>query len=41
MRQEATCLSQKVPDRPLTDLMSLTDSVGTFRSLLSALEYKE
>jgi hypothetical protein len=37
MRQEAKCLSKKVPSRHLTYLMSLADSVNTFLSLLSAL----
>jgi hypothetical protein len=37
MRQEATCLAQKVPDRHLADLLSLTESVDTLLSLLSAL----
>jgi hypothetical protein len=41
MIQEAKCLSKKVTDRHLTYLMSLTDSVDTFLSLLSALLYKE
>jgi hypothetical protein len=37
MIQEAKCLSKKVTNRHLTYLMSLTDSVDTFLSLLSAL----
>ena len=41
MIQEATCLSQKVPYRHLTDLMELPDSVDTYLSLLSALYWKE
>jgi len=37
MIQEAKCLSKKVTYRHLTYLISLTDSVYTFLSLLSAL----